>query len=145
MASFDNLVARKGSPTHSLRSGSTNASTSNVSETRDIARQSEQRARIDHRKAIQARKVAFLFLVLLLLVGGLSYAIYKVVSNKSDENETTKVKFVQNEMSSSKVAEQTLNRAKQTLNDTSGTFEYKLHIFIFVSSFFFIFTHLLPY
>lgn len=100
-ASFDNLVSRKGSPTHSFRSGSTNASASNMSETRDLSRQSAQQARHNHRRAIQARKVVFLVLILLLILGGLSYAIYRVVSNDTEETEGTKVKLEKNEVKTS--------------------------------------------
>ena len=104
-ASFDNLVSRKGSPTHSFRSGSTNASSSNMSETRDISRQSAQQARHNHRRAIQARKVVFLVLILLLILGGLSYAIYRVVSNDSEETESAKVKLEENLKTSSEIVE----------------------------------------
>jgi Na+-transporting methylmalonyl-CoA/oxaloacetate decarboxylase gamma subunit len=99
-ASFDNLVARKGSPTHSLRSGSTNASSHISGETRDISRQSAQQARLNHRRAIQARKVVFLILILLVILGGLSYAIYRVVSNDSEETESTKIKLEKNDATS---------------------------------------------
>ena len=103
MAAFDNLVARKGSATQSYGSGSTNPATSNVSETRDISRQSEQRARQEHHRAIRLRKVAFLVLILLLILGGLSYAIYKVVSNESEPSESKKVKLEQDESRSKTV------------------------------------------
>ena len=119
MASFDNLVARKGSATQSYGSGSTNPSTSNVSETRDISRQSEQRARHDHRRAIQLRKVAFLVLVLLLILGGLSYAIYKVVSNESEPGKSTKVKLEQEE-SRSKTLSQTSSSLETPQETTSS-------------------------
>lgn len=98
--SFDNLVARKGSPTQSLRSGSTEASASNKSETRDLSRQTAQQQRISQRRAIQARKIVFLILILLLLLGGLGYAIYRVVSNDSDETTTKKLKLNENDKSS---------------------------------------------
>jgi uncharacterized membrane protein YvbJ len=70
------------------------------SETRDLSRQSAQQARLNHRRAIQARKIVFLVLILLLILGGLSYAIYRVVSNDSDDTESTKVKLENDEKTS---------------------------------------------
>jgi uncharacterized membrane protein YvbJ len=70
------------------------------SETRDLSRQSAQQARHNHRRAIQARKIVFLVLILLLILGGLSYAIYRVVSNDSDDTESTKVKLENDEKTS---------------------------------------------
>jgi uncharacterized protein YpmS len=71
-----------------------------MSETRDLSRQSAQQARHNQRRAIQARKVVFLVLILLLILGGLSYAIYRVVSNDSEETESTKIKLEGNDKTS---------------------------------------------
>ncbi|XP_028415638.1 uncharacterized protein LOC114539003 [Dendronephthya gigantea] len=111
--SFDNLVARKGSPTHSLRSGSTEASGSNRSETRDLSRQTAQQQRISQRRAIQARKIVFLVLILLLILGGLGYAIYRVVSNDSDETTTTKIKLDENDKKTTTIKTSSIHEMKK--------------------------------
>ena len=128
--SFDNLVARKGSPSHSLRSGSTQASASNMSETRDISRQSAQRARVNHRRAIQARKVVFLVLILLLILGGLSYAIYRVVSNDSGESESEKVRL-ENDGKTTIQAVKTSSTMLQKVTSIRGMLCFSINAFCF--------------
>lgn len=65
---------------------------SNTNEARDISRRSGQQARLNHRRSIQVRKVVFLLLILLLILGGLGYAIYRVVINDSQKTKSTKMK-----------------------------------------------------